>query len=301
MDGTANVGTGTTWARADHVHPSDTSRYAAANPAGYQTAANVTTALAPYAPLNNPVFTGTVTLPADPSAALQAATKQYVDAHGATPGSAIVFIGDTPPSSPAVGGLWWDSVGGQLYTFYNDGNSSQWVVANNSPAGPAGPAGATGATGPAGAQGPAGPQGVFGPGVTDGSNAAAGQVGEVISSTVTAGVALTSNTTIVVASIALTPGDWEVFGNIFVSIGTGAPSSLSAALSLTANLPASVNVAYSRTGSYQTFTASTPAQFVVGAARNNSASSFTYYLLVNATFPSGSPTATGVIWARRAR
>jgi hypothetical protein len=35
MDGTAAVGSGTTWARADHVHPTDTSRYAASNPAGY--------------------------------------------------------------------------------------------------------------------------------------------------------------------------------------------------------------------------------------------------------------------------
>jgi hypothetical protein len=35
MDGVAAVGTGTTYARADHVHPSDTSRYAASNPSGY--------------------------------------------------------------------------------------------------------------------------------------------------------------------------------------------------------------------------------------------------------------------------
>jgi hypothetical protein len=84
MDGAAAVGTGTTWARADHVHPVDTSRYAATNPSGYQTSANVTTALAagqpgafstlsasstvsgagfttllsPYALLAAPVFTG---------------------------------------------------------------------------------------------------------------------------------------------------------------------------------------------------------------------------------------------------
>jgi hypothetical protein len=45
MDGTAAVGTGTTFARADHVHPSDTSRYAASNPSGYQTAAQVTAVL----------------------------------------------------------------------------------------------------------------------------------------------------------------------------------------------------------------------------------------------------------------
>lgn len=47
MDGTAAVGTGTTWARADHIHPSDTSR----------------------APLASPTFTGTVTIPAGASIA----------------------------------------------------------------------------------------------------------------------------------------------------------------------------------------------------------------------------------------
>jgi hypothetical protein len=45
MDGVAAPGSGATFARADHVHPSDTSRYAATNPAGYQTAGQVTAAI----------------------------------------------------------------------------------------------------------------------------------------------------------------------------------------------------------------------------------------------------------------
>ena len=57
VDGTAAVGTATTTARADHVHPTDTSR----------------------APIASPTFTGSVTLPGNPSSSLQAATKQYVD------------------------------------------------------------------------------------------------------------------------------------------------------------------------------------------------------------------------------
>ena len=60
MDGTAAVGTGTTWARADHVHPSDTSRYAASNPSGYQTAAQVTASLASYLPLAGGAMTGEI-------------------------------------------------------------------------------------------------------------------------------------------------------------------------------------------------------------------------------------------------
>jgi hypothetical protein len=39
-----------------------------------------------------------------------------------------VTISDTPPQNPGIGELWWDSVGGQLYIYYNDGTSSQWVV-----------------------------------------------------------------------------------------------------------------------------------------------------------------------------
>jgi len=120
MDGTNAIGTSLNWARADHVHPTDTSRYAASNPSGYQTAAQVTAALGPYAlasavpvasnavPAMNGAgasgasvafsrgdhvhptdttrlavaggtMTGLLTLVSDPSANLQAATKQYVD------------------------------------------------------------------------------------------------------------------------------------------------------------------------------------------------------------------------------
>jgi hypothetical protein len=73
MDGTAAVGVATSWARADHVHPTDTSRYAASNPSGYQTAAQVTASLAPYAPLASPTFTG---VPAAPTASPGTNTTQ---------------------------------------------------------------------------------------------------------------------------------------------------------------------------------------------------------------------------------
>jgi Chaperone of endosialidase len=62
MDGIATVGTGTTWARADHVHPSDTSRYAASNPAGYQTAAQLAAAVAGYLPLAGGTMSGGITM-----------------------------------------------------------------------------------------------------------------------------------------------------------------------------------------------------------------------------------------------
>jgi hypothetical protein len=42
-----------------------------------------------------------------------------------------VGVGDTAPTTPQPGTLWWDSVGGQLYVWFVDANSSQWVIANN--------------------------------------------------------------------------------------------------------------------------------------------------------------------------
>ncbi|HEY8097248.1 MAG TPA: pyocin knob domain-containing protein, partial [Methylobacter sp.] len=48
---------------------------------------------------------------------------------GGAPGGASVTISDTPPASPTAGNLWWESDTGNLYIYYNDGNSSQWVLA----------------------------------------------------------------------------------------------------------------------------------------------------------------------------
>ena len=41
---------------------------------------------------------------------------------------ASVAIQDTPPTSPSPGDLWYDSSSGVLSVYYNDGDSSQWVV-----------------------------------------------------------------------------------------------------------------------------------------------------------------------------
>ena len=43
----------------------------------------------------------------------------------------VITIGDVAPATAKVGDLWFDSVGTQLYIMYNDGNSTQWVTANN--------------------------------------------------------------------------------------------------------------------------------------------------------------------------
>ena len=66
---------------------------------------------------------------------------------GAQGAAAGLTISTSAPGSPSAGDMWWDSDAGLFLTYYNDGNSSQWVELNQ------GPKGAQGATGPTGAQG----------------------------------------------------------------------------------------------------------------------------------------------------
>lgn len=47
-------------------------------------------------------------------------------------GGASVTTGDTPPTSPSVGDLWFDSSVAKTYVYYDDGSSSQWVQLNPS-------------------------------------------------------------------------------------------------------------------------------------------------------------------------
>jgi hypothetical protein len=54
---------------------------------------------------------------------------------GGGAGGGSVSVGPTPPASPAVGNQWWDSVGGQMYVWVDDGNSQQWVIVVNETAG----------------------------------------------------------------------------------------------------------------------------------------------------------------------
>jgi hypothetical protein len=63
MNGIAAVGVDPGFSRGDHVHPIDTSRYAANNPSNFQTGAQVTASLAPYAPLASPTLSGAPTAP----------------------------------------------------------------------------------------------------------------------------------------------------------------------------------------------------------------------------------------------
>ena len=90
---------------------------------------------------------------------------------GAQGAAAGLTISTSAPGSPSAGDMWWDSDSGLFLTYYNDGNSSQWVELNQ------GPKGAQGATGPTGAQGATGPTGAQGAAGAQGATAAAGAQG----------------------------------------------------------------------------------------------------------------------------
>jgi hypothetical protein len=65
----------------------------------------------------------------DPSQAMHAATRQYVDS------SPSLVVSDTAPNATTslAGTLWWDSDLGTLFVLYDDGNSKQWVQATATP------------------------------------------------------------------------------------------------------------------------------------------------------------------------
>jgi len=99
-----------------------------------------------------------------------------------------VNVGDSPPNypTPNEGELWWESDTGDLYVYYNDGSSAQWVMANaggrgitgdKGEAGDKGQKGDTGLTGGAGQKGDKGEKGA--PSTVAGPAGDKGQKGEV--------------------------------------------------------------------------------------------------------------------------
>jgi hypothetical protein len=88
-----------------------------------------------------------------------------ISSGGGGGGGGSLEVSETPPSSPSLGDIWYNSQTGQTFVYYD----SYWVenvtghVGPTGPTGPAGPAGADSTVpGPTGPAGPAGPQGPAG-------------------------------------------------------------------------------------------------------------------------------------------
>ena len=108
-----------------------------------------------------------------------------------------VTVGDNPPPNANNGELWWESDTGDLFVYYNDGNSAQWVMAMSGGRGDKGEPGAdstvAGPPGPPGDDGNPGPPGppgadstVAGPPGDDGNPGPPGPPGPAGSTTFTA-------------------------------------------------------------------------------------------------------------------
>jgi len=131
---------------------------------------------------------------------------------------------------------------------------------------------------------------------------AAGSIGEVISSTITTGAAVTlttSGNSYNVTSISLTAGDWDVWGDVvFKPAGSTTIAGLQAGIntstgSLTGSNPYGAIGATLTTGTLQTL--------FPGVAQAKVSSTTPYYLVALASFGTSTMSAYGSIFARRRR
>lgn len=142
-------------------------------------------------------------------------------------------------------------------------------------------------------------------GVTDASSAAAGSVGEVISSVVLVGsaVSLTSGVSANVTSISLTAGDWDVWGEVWLNpAGTTVTSFALIGISTTSATIATVPA--TNTSTAQVFVpavASDNPVMPISPARINVSGTTTTYLVAQASFSVSTNGAYGKIIARRRR
>jgi hypothetical protein len=134
-------------------------------------------------------------------------------------------------------------------------------------------------------------------GTATNDNAAAGYVGEYVTATAT-NSSLTSAAPGNIASISLTAGDWDVWGNnAFTYSVTNTNVMESGVSTTTATLPASpLNAELA-----QTITAGLVPTVQAPVQRLSFAITTTVYLVAVATFASGTLSVTGIIQARRRR
>jgi hypothetical protein len=140
-------------------------------------------------------------------------------------------------------------------------------------------------------------------GVSNGSDAAAGQVGEYVSSTRTQGAAIgmTSSVALNVTSISLTAGDWDVSGvAATANPGSTVTSVASASISTTSG-----TMAVAPDGGYVQFAPGsnpgTAQLLATGTTRISVSGLTTVYLVINCAFSVSTLNTYGILRARRIR
>lgn len=143
-------------------------------------------------------------------------------------------------------------------------------------------------------------------GITDGSEAAAGVVGEYLIASNSTGTALTTGVAANVAQLALTAGDYRIDGVVaFIEAANTVPTQLLAGASQTsATIPTLAQVIAGQGGLSQINVSMTKGvtQFIqAGLARINVSAPTTVYLVAQSTFSGGTLSVQGRISARRMR
>jgi hypothetical protein len=143
---------------------------------------------------------------------------------------------------------------------------------------------------------------ITGFGITNGSSAAAGVVGQYVASQVTTGVAMTASVTTNITSITLTAGDWDVTGDVYFTVTTTASTMYQLACgSNTISATFGAQDTYSLFQLAALLSASSSQCFVIPTVRFSlTAASTTIYLVAQVSVGS-SITGKGTIRARRIR
>jgi len=82
------------------------------------------------APIESPVFLG---VPEAVTAVPGTNTDQLATCAFVISSTSKTTVSELPPGDAVNGDAWFSSTTGQLYIFYDDGDSTQWVIANSSP------------------------------------------------------------------------------------------------------------------------------------------------------------------------
>lgn len=139
-------------------------------------------------------------------------------------------------------------------------------------------------------------------GVTAGSDAAAGSVGEHVTASASA-VSMTTDVTSNVGSITLTAGDWDVFGNTYFqpAVATTISYMQTSLNTSSASLASATSGYLSQNNINGSYGGGQPGSQCCMPMRVNVAASTTVYLVAKTGFSGGTLTCNGVLRARRVR
>lgn len=147
--------------------------------------------------------------------------------------------------------------------------------------------------------------GVTKTGVTDGSAAAAGDVGEIKKSSIAVGAAisLTTNTFADVTSLSITAGDWDLFFSAEFSGTPTGGTQIAAALTTASGSSTTgmVDDGYNFVVSPSIPTSTAASLIKVGPINISISSTTTYYAKTRGIFTGGTMTAYGTFYAKRVR